>query len=242
MEDWKTELLSGICAVENAVGLFRERVRSFYFNVMSSKYRCPNCQDRFQIIGPSHARCGCGTTFDPTIEFQRSSCCSAPLVKKYHHYACSVCGSFVPSAFLFDEAIFDSEYFRERMRLCREKKWMEQSERRAVRLSERSGVLPLIVGVDLEAIPRLVMDLDRLVGADGSSTKPQVWGDALSLDVYRQHIINLVESEILFSCIEPLPLEERRDRIYRFITLIFMEHDHEVRLSQRGEDILVERR
>lgn len=179
--------------------------------------------------------------FDPTTVYQKSCCCSAPLVKKYHHYACRVCGKVVPSLFLFDEAVFDREYFREKMRLSREKKWMEQAERQMVCLSERSGALPLIVDVNLEAIPGLVMDLDRLVGASGLSTDCQEFGDSLTLDDYKRHIIKLVESEMLFSCIEPLLSEERRDKVCRFVTLIFMEHDREVRLTQYGEDILVVR-
>ena len=35
--------------------------------------------------------------------------------------------------------------------------------------------------------------------------------------------------------------DSRKDRIWRFVTLIFMLQDHEVSLTQYGSDILVER-
>ena len=45
---------------------------------------------------------------------------------------------------------------------------------------------------------------------------------------------------MLFSDIAPLISDSRKDRTWRFVTLIFMQQDHEISLSQYGLDILVE--
>jgi len=242
MTHWKTDLLSRIEVVENVIESYRVSVRIFYFSVLLSKFRCPQCQGQFQVVGPSSALCGCGAAFDPTVTFQKSGCCGAILVKRQSHYACNVCGEVVPSIFLFDEIIFDSEYFREKMRLSREQRRREQAETRAILRAERSGTLSTFDEVDLEAIPGLVADLDGLVGARSIEERPQDWERNPSIEDYRRHIVNLLDAEIVFSSISPLFPEERRDKVYRFISLIFMEQDREVRLSQYGEDILVERR
>ena len=242
MTHWKTDLLSLMVAVENILKSYRGRVRSFYFSVLLSKFRCPQCQGQFRMVGPSAALCGCGTTFDPTLIFQKSGCCGAILVKRQCHYACSLCGDVVPSIFLFDEVIFDSEYFRERMRLSREQRRSEQAETRAIHRAERSGTLSTFDEVDLNALPGLLTDLDDLIGTKNTDEPLQEWERNLSIEDYRRHIFNLLDAEIVFSSISPLFPEERRDKVYRFISLIFMEQDREVRLSQCGEDILVERR
>jgi hypothetical protein len=46
---------------------------------------------------------------------------------------------------------------------------------------------------------------------------------------------------MLFSDIAPLSEDWRKDKIWRFVTLIFMRQDSEVSLTQYGADILVER-
>ena len=242
MTHWKTDLLSRMAVVENVIGSYRTSVRSFYFGVLLSKFRCPQCQGQFQVVGPSSAQCNCGAVFDPTIVFQKSGCCGALLVKRQCHYSCGVCGDVVPSIFLFDEVVFDSEYFREKMRLSREQRRREQAETRAILRAERSGGLSIFDEVDLNALPGLLTDLDCLIGARSIEERQQDWERNLSIEDYRRHIANLLDAEIVFSSISPLLPEERRDKVYRFISLIFMEQDREVRLSQYGEDILVERR
>jgi len=194
------------------------------------------------MVGPSSSLCICGAVFDPTLTFQKSGCCGAVLVKRQCHYACNGCGDVVPSIFLFDEVVFDSEYFREKMRLSREQRRREQAEARAILRAERSGALSIFDEIDLETIPGLLTDLDGLVGARSIEECPQDWERNLSIEDYRRHIVSLLDAEIVFSSISPLFPEERRDKVYRFISLIFMEQDQEVRLSQYGEDILVERR
>ncbi len=45
----------------------------------------------------------------------------------------------------------------------------------------------------------------------------------------------------LFSAISPMVNDSRKDKAWRFITLIFMEQDREITLTQYGSDVLVER-
>ena len=231
-----------MAAVESVIESYRVSVRSFYFSVLLAKFRCPQCQGSIQLVEPSSALCGCGAAFDPTLVFQKSGCCGAILVKRQCHYSCNVCGEVVPSIFLFDGVIFDSEYFRDKMRLSREQRRREQAETRAVLRAERSGTLSIFDEVDLNALPGLVTDLDDLIGVSTTDQNIQEWERNLSIEDYRRHIFNLLDAEIVFSSISPLFPEERRDKVYRFISLIFMEQDREVSLSQYGEDILVERR
>lgn len=236
------ELLLRLELAEHAIDSYRERVRSFYFSVLMSKFCCPQCEGPFQLVGPSIARCNCGAEFDPTVTFQRSCCCGAILVKRHSHYACCACDNLVPSIFLFDEVIFNSGYFRDRMRLSREQRRREQAEMRAILTVAKSGQLPLPDRFDLDDIPGLETDIDRLIGVEDTDRAIQKRVTSLNIDDYRLHIVGLLGTELLFSTIEPLIPETRRDKVYRFISLIFMEQDREVRLSQYGEDILVERR
>jgi hypothetical protein len=62
------------------------------------------------------------------------------------------------------------------------------------------------------------------------------------MDDYRNHINAILNWDgISFSEIVPLIDDIRVDRIWRFITLVYMQQDHEVNLSQQGQDILVKR-
>ena len=45
---------------------------------------------------------------------------------------------------------------------------------------------------------------------------------------------------VLFSAIPSLCQDRRKDRAWRFVTLVFLEHEREVRLTQYGDDLLVE--
>ena len=120
---WRSNpLLSGIHLVSKRVAAFKEKARRFFHCVALSAHSCPVCGGPLTMTGPSACRCSCGRAFDPTIEFQKSNCCGARLKRRQLHYACSVCGAVAPSRFLFDERLFDAEYFAERMRESRQRK------------------------------------------------------------------------------------------------------------------------
>jgi len=46
---------------------FKELARAYYFEVVLSPYRCPGCEGRLQMAGPSRCVCACGKFFDPTL-------------------------------------------------------------------------------------------------------------------------------------------------------------------------------
>lgn len=61
--------------------------------------------------------------------------------------------------------------------------------------------------------------------------------------VYRTHILTLLRDHALhFSNIAPLMDDDRRDKVRRFITLLFMDNDQEIDIQQNGNDILIRRR
>jgi chromatin segregation and condensation protein Rec8/ScpA/Scc1 (kleisin family) len=65
---------------------------------------------------------------------------------------------------------------------------------------------------------------------------------AFSLDTYRRHILDqLPWSPVLFSALFPVIPDHRRDRVRRFVALIFMQQAGEVELTQGDEDIWVQR-
>ena len=59
---------------------------------------------------------------------------------------------------------------------------------------------------------------------------------------YREHILSILDwDSVLFSNMSPLTEDWRLDKIWRFITLIFMENDREVKLTQHGSDLRVQK-
>ena len=114
-------LIRKICGIMGSVNSFKQRARQFYFEVILSSYSCPVCDGSLQMTGLSQCTCACGKILDPTLTFQKSTCCGARLTRKTFHYACSRCHKTATSQFLFDEKIFDKQYFREMMRESRQR-------------------------------------------------------------------------------------------------------------------------
>jgi len=186
----------------------------------------------------------CGNAFDPTHEFQKSSCCGRNLVRKNFHYACSRCHKTVPSRFLFDERVFDKTYFREMMKESRRKAKEKREEIKRLLAESRSGVLPLTDEPNLDTIPGLTQDLDKFVEDNSIVIENSFFYTECSfhMEDYRNHILNRLSwDNIPFSDIEPLTEDCRQDKIWRFTTLIFMENDREVNLTQAGENVFVQR-
>ena len=235
-------LLQGIGKVSEGVGRFKNHARSFYFSVLLSAYACPTCGSRLQMIGPSFCQCECGAKFDPTVQFQVSDCCAAGLVRTHKRYVCRRCLKTVPSRFLFDENIFDNSYFCTRMRESRERKRRRREEIRRLLAGSRSSDLRLthlpVLSSTLEA------DLNEFLGSLGEIRVTDFVGHcSFVMADYRRAILNDIPSDcrILFSAIPPVGQDRKLDRVRKFITLIFMEQDEEVGLTQWGDDIMVER-
>ena len=222
---------------------YKELAEKFYFAVLFSKYRCPRCGGALRIVDSSTVACSCGLALDPTVAFQKSSCCQSSLVRKVLHYVCSCCGRVVPSLFLFDERLFDGEYFREMMAKSRDRKRRERLLLRAI-AQHCSGDLLLLERPRFDALDGFERDLDDLIDQPGRAEV------SLSLELDREfdpmaywhHILDqLGRGEVRFSAITALDTDLRRDRAWRFVTLIYMEQEREVLLIQHGDDVLVER-
>jgi hypothetical protein len=196
------------------------------------------------MTGQSRCTCSCGKTFDPTVVFQKSVCCGARLIQKTFHYACSKCHKSVPSRFLFDERLFDKKYFREMMRESRSRAKAKREEIRRLLAESRSGSLPLLENPDLESIPGLVQDLNDFIQQNSISVGEFFFDTAprFRMDEYRKHILSILSwDEMLFSNMAPLIQEYRQDKIWRFMTLIYMQHECEVDITQYGNDLLVQK-
>jgi len=234
----KNPLIRAIGRVLGQIEAFRKQVRSFYFEVILSGYECPECGGHLQMTGQSQCSCSCGNTLDPTLSFQKSTCCDARLVRKTFHYACPRCHNTVPSRFLFDEKLFNKAYFQEMMRESRERAKRKKEEIRRFLAESRSSALQLMDGPLLESIPDLIQDLDDFIKNGASEVCPFPF-DAHSdfrMDDYHNHIMSALGwDSMLFSDIAPLTDDDRRDRVWRFITLIFMQNDHEVVLTSLSE-------
>ena len=234
-------LIKSISQVLCRVSVFKELAREYYFEVLLSSYRCPECNGRLQMTGQSQCACSCGKTFDPTLVFQQSPCCNDKLVRKTFHYACSRCHQTVPSRFLFDERLFDKAYFKEMMQESRDRARKKREEVGRLLAESRSDTLILLQEPNLESIPGLSEALDSFIGT-------QIKLDHFSpnsgfrMNDYRSHILSVLGvGARLFSDIPALIEDRRRDRIWRFVTLVFMGQDGEVSLTQYGADLLVER-
>ena len=229
-----------LCQVED----FKERVRSFYFEVVLSAYQCPNCSGQLRMIGHSECACSCGNILDPTLAFQQSLCCGARLIRKTFHYACSKCSKTASSRFIFDEQLFDATYFCEMMRESRERTKRKKEEIRRLLAESRSSVLHLTETPNLGSIPGLIRDLDDFIREGATEVCRLPFDDQpdFRMNDYHDHIIsNMSWNTTLFSDIVPFIDDYRRDRVFRFITLVFMQNEREVELTQEGTDIWVQK-
>lgn len=196
------------------------------------------------MTGLSECTCSQGHVCDPTTNFQVSDCCHAKMMRKTFHYACSHCQKTVLSKFLFDERIFDAEYFREMMRESRRRTAAKREELRRLLADSRSDALSLMEYPDLEVIPGLIQDLNGFIqmNRDHEDALYELKSE-FNMAAYRTHILSLIDRNTMyFSNISSLADDCRRDMVRRFITLIFMDNDHEIDIQQYGNDLLIQRR
>jgi len=234
-------LLTRFEVIQSAISKFKDEVKKYYFAVLLNRYRCHKCNNKLKLVDSSLAKCDCGLYFDPTIEFQRCPNCKDELVRKTFHYACGKCNNIVPSKFLFDEKVFNNEYFQEKMRISRDRKKREKTELQRFLKDSRSGILILNDYINFDNISGFEDDLNGFIGISHSVDECQFDQQDFVFCDYRSHLLRLINEEILFNSIPSLDSVERKDKIFRFIALIFMEQDREVWLSQQGEDILVKK-
>lgn len=237
-------LVHQINGILEYVDAYKERVRDFCFQVLLSPHACPSCGHVLHMTGVSECTCRSGHVFDPTVAFQPSPCCHARLTRKTFHYACAQCHKMVPSRFLFDERVFDAEYFREMMRERRIQAKGRRDEIGKLLAESRSGTLQLMEEPQLETLPDFLQDLDAFILGNPIQicSDPYEPKSDFNLAGYRLHILSLLRHHALrFSEISPLVGDDRQDRVRRFITLVFMDNDREINLEQHGDDLLIRR-
>lgn len=238
-------LLRRLNSIVCVISELKESVREFYYEVVLSAYRCPQCGGDLHMTGMSKCGCSCGYACDPTISFQESPCCGVKLIRKTYHYVCSRCNNTVPSRFLFDEKVFDLNYFREMMRKSRQHAKEKRDEIRRLLAESRSDTLRDFEAPDLDSVPGLLQDLDGFVKSHTAETCAAFVPDGpqFNMEDYRDHIMSVLGWDgVLFSEITPCVGDTRKDRAYRFITLIFMQNEREVEIDQQENDLLVQKK
>ena len=223
----------------DAVGLFVQKAKRFFYHVMLFGYRCPKCNGSLAMIAEGVCKCdSCELEFDPTVQFQRCSNCGGKPVLKVRRYSCKGCGSDIRSKFLFDGLVFDRKYFKTRMAEFRQRK-KEQRERVRQMLAEsRSSKLPM-EAVDFNTVPSLVDALNSLTSsldADFEITSHEEF----DLKRYESHIeAHIQDFAINLLDIPPLSENARKDLIGRFIAVIFLAHTGIVDIWQEDSNIMV---
>ena len=221
-------LLEAAFMIEQRVAALRGNVRQFYFAVMLFQRPCTRCESTgLAMLRDSWCRCGaCGEEFDPTLTFQSCPECNGRLLKKVCHYWCRTCRKPVKSVFCFDARVFDADYFREMMRESRARKEAKVEEIRRLLAESRSApLLPYTEHAD--QLAAFTADLDQFVSVPAAlEQQTAVNRPAFDMALYRRHILDLVRDCIVdFDGISALVQDGRMDRVFRFITVVFMEQD-----------------
>jgi len=222
------------------VTAFSEKARRFYYAVMLAGRACPECEcNRLEMLGEGECRCQvCGDAFDPTLVFDRCPSCGGNPVLRVRRYQCGACGTQVASRFLFDGLVFDAEYFRQKMAEARRRKRDLRDRVREMLAASRSQTL-LPEACDLGAVPGLAEALDSMVAA-GSRALRWAPGEAFDLGRYQSHVLGHIGPFALsMEEIPPLTESARKDRIWRFIAIIFMAHAGLIRVWEEGQSIMV---
>jgi len=237
-------LLHALAPVERRVRQYHQGAQDFYFKVMLSDHSCSQCGGNLEMADSTLCICNkCGRQLDPTLAFQQSTCCGASLIRRALHYVCAQCKDIVPSRFLFNEKLFDKEYFRQMMRASRERARRKKEEVRRLLAGSRSDPLTLTEEPDLESVPGLLEALDDFLGSSELDLGSfQDFHPLFDMESYRQHILNHLGWDAKpFSRFPSMRDSFRLDRIHRFITLVYMDHSGEVSLHQQGQETLVQR-
>jgi len=224
-----------------AVQVFVAKTRQFYYSVMLWQYHCPKCSGSLTMVHEGRCRCqGCGWQFDPTEEFQRCTTCGGKIKLRVRRYQCRTCGQDVPSRFIFDGLVFDTEYFKARMAESRQRRQQQRERVRQMLAESRSAALPL-EAADLNTVPGLVEALNNLTA--GLTTELAYEAKTqFDLKRYEEHIrAHIREFPLGLREIPPLSDNPKKDLIWRFIALIFLAHAGIVELLQDGQEILVKK-
>lgn len=223
-----------------AVEVFMQKAKKFFYSVMLLGHRCPKCNGSLIMVPEGRCKCtSCGNEFDPTVTFQRCTDCGGTPILRVRRYQCSKCHSDIRSKFLFDGIVFDTEYFRQKVAESRQRKKEQRERVRKILAESRSADLPL-GEVDLAGVPGLVDALNSLTA--GLDTAFAVESrEEFDLKRYEKHIqAHIQDFPLTLGEIPPLSKESaRKDLIWRFIAVIFLDHAGAVDVWQENRDVMV---
>jgi DNA-directed RNA polymerase subunit RPC12/RpoP len=224
-----------------AVTGFAGRARQLYYAVVLMGHECPECVGKLTMLSEGRCCCGnCGKHFDPTAAFQTCRTCGGRLELRVRRYRCAACGADVASRFLFDGLAFDAEYFRQKMTESRQRK-RELRERVRKMLAESRSPHLDVMPADLAAIPDLMEALSGLVWGTNEAV-PWQPGTGFDLKRYQSHVeAHIRDFPVCLDAIPPLDDPPRKDRVWRFVAIIFMAHAGLVDVWQDGPTIMVMR-
>jgi len=225
--------------VEAVTGL-AGRARRFYYAVVLLGRRCGACGGRLAMVAESRARCRrCGRELDPTVAFQRCTHCGGKPHLRIRRYVCRTCGRDVASRFVFDGLVFDAAYFRAKMAESRQRKKQLRDRVREMLIASRSEALQLPSACDLGSVPGLLAALNGLTAGACEALSLHTRED-FDLRRYQAHIrAHLGDFPIGLGQIPPLGKEARKDRIWRFVAVVFLAHHGVIDIWQEDADILV---
>ena len=221
------------------VGRFVERARRLYYAVVLMGHTCAECGGALVMVGESRCRCtSCGHIFDPTVAFQKCPECGGSPRLRIRRYQCRQCGADLASRFVFDGRVFDADYYRQAMAESRHRKQRRREQARVMAVGSRSAVLES-PAVDLGSVPGLIEALDGLTaGLDVAALAPLCQG--FDLKRYERHVrAHIGAFGVCFDDIPPIEQNPRKDRVWRFVALVFMAHAGLIEICQEGLTIMV---
>mgnify|MGYP001377214090 CR=1 FL=1 len=142
------------------------------------------------------------------------------------------------------EPAFDAQYFAQKMSEARERRKNERMRRIGELLAQRSGPVVFDEPIRLETVPGLTEALNSLVNIPIpiEIIHRFLGRDDFDLEGFQRHILTFLgDSVIAFDDLPPLLDQERKDRVFRFITLVFLAHTQKIFLWQEEERIWVRR-
>lgn len=222
-------------AVEHFVG----HARRFFYTVMLSDYTCPKCNGILDMLKEGRCQCGqCHYEFDPTVAFQHCSVCGGGVVLKIRRYHCKQCGMEVNSRFVFDTLPFEAEYFKQKMIESRRRKRLQLENVRQMLAQSRSSEVVYDSG-DLNSVPGLVEALNWLTNGIDEATLLEL-KNRFDLQKYEDHVIKSIgDRPTNLRDIPPIIEDLKRDLIWRFVAVIFLEHVRQVAVVQEQDMIWV---
>ena len=225
--------------IQQRVTQLRGKARTLYYAVMLFQRECASCGNTaLEMERDAHCQCHvCGAEFDPTVQFQTCPDCDHPLVLKVYHYWCPSCRHPVRSLFCFDERVFNNQYFREMMRESRERKKEEVEKLRHLLLEARSPPYWSDAEPTLHDPAQFEHDLEEFVSPlPASQTKETPVRPFFDLHAYRRHLLERAQGCVVeFEGVSALVQDARLDRVYRFITAVFLDHEGLLNIEQQHD-------